>query len=194
MLNKRPYSQYPRPAIEVEVARHVQQIDGFDFVEAVIRICDILETAMSTISLERVRPVSRTTLDDPYVVHPSSEDFIRRPASPTKGYLECGALFLTRGHSTETGTVTFRSVLSTGTVLVETKIRFDSRHPEPVCTIEKGHLLGFRALPYLRTPEARAALNGRYPLAPEIKDFSPFRSETEDKSAEGPKSLELFPF
>jgi len=196
MSSRHSNSRYARPAVEVEFAnQHIQHIDGFDFVEAVIRFCGVISTAMFTVSLQRVRTAKEghTALDDPYEIHPYSGDFISRPASQVQDYWEYRALFLTRGHSTETGTVSFSAVIqNTGTVLVDAKIRFDSRYPEPVCKIEKGHLAGLRFLPYLRSPEERTALNGRYPVSVEMTTLFPLDSQTRETPRAGIQTPGLF--
>src|ERR1700681_3626227 len=104
MSSKHSNPRYARPAVEVEFAKQsIQHIEGFDFVEAVIRFCGVVSTAMFTVSLERVRTAKegRVALDDPYEIRPYCGDFISRHASQLQDYWEYRALFLSRGHSTE---------------------------------------------------------------------------------------------
>jgi hypothetical protein len=179
MPNKNAYG---RPAIEVEQNLPVQRIGDFEFVEIVVRFCGVIEHTEFTVTLERVRRMAKQygPLDDPYEVRPYSFDFVNRPASDEKGYWEFQTLLLTRGHSIETGTVGFCvKMVSTSTVLVEGRIAWDSRRPEPIVKIDKGYLEGIRFLPYLRTPEERAALHGRYPVSIEKKSLSPLGSGQE---------------
>lgn len=173
MPNGNRRGPYPRPYLEIEYDRRAltQENACCRYVPVVVRLCNVPDGVMLHMLFARVRKKDEggSYLDD-YEVNPH-EIWKQQVRKDFPGYHEYHLHLLARPHSEETGSIHVKIESSSYSLLTEAIYRFDSRESEPVCSnMHERSFRGVRLVPFLRTPEARDALLGQYPVSMPSED------------------------